>query len=253
MVGKKSRRFAKVALWIGIGLAALLVLVALGFALVPPLTRGFTDSWGATPAEVQMALPGDEFVASPTTASTKAIDIDASPALVYRLLLQMGYKRGGWYGWDWFYNLTGSSDFVGGKHAETIVPELQKLQMGDVIFINEAVGYQVSELSPAGDAKPGWMLLQGAMGPGTKPGNVEQSPETSNMSWAWFVYPRSDGRGARLVLRTRSGGASMGPFVDWLMRNPLDFGGAVFGRKTLVGIKRTAEKLAASETTSATP
>jgi hypothetical protein len=37
------------------------------------------------------------------------------------------------------------------------------------------------------------------------------------------------------------------------MNNPIDFGGAVFGRKTLVGIKRTAEGLAASESASATP
>ena len=47
------------------------------------------------------------------------------------------------------------------------------------------------------------------------------------------------------MLRTRAGGASQGEFVDWLYDKPLDLGGAIFGYKTLRGIKRTAEKLSA--------
>ncbi len=235
----------RIALWVGAGILALVVLLVLGSVLVPPLARPYTQRWGATDGEVEMALPGDEYVTDPTTVSTKAIAIKAPPQLVYKLLLQMGYKRGGWYGWDWFYKATGSADFVGGSHAETIVPELQTLELGDVIAINKMVGYRVAELSVPNEAKPGWMLLEGAMGPGIKPGNDVITPKTTNMSWAWFVYPANDGT-TRLVLRTRSGGASQGEFADWLYANPLDFGAAVFGYKTLVGIKRTAENLAST-------
>lgn len=236
------RRVGHVALWIAGSLLVVVFVIVLGFVLVPPLARSYTDRWGATPQEVSMAMPGDEYVTDPTAVSTKAVGIKAPPQLVYKLLLQMGYKRGGWYGWDWFYKVTGSDEFVGGSHAETIVPQLQRLSVGDTIAINKAVAYRVTELSVPNEAKPGWMLLEGAMGPGTKPGNDAISPSTTNMSWSWFVYPARDGS-TRLVLRTRSGGASQGPVVDWLYRNPLDFGGAVFGYKTLLGIKHTAEKL----------
>jgi len=55
---------------------------------------------------------------------------------------------------------------------------------------------------------------------------------------------RDNGDGtSRLILRTLAGG-SQGAFVDWLFDNPLDFGGAIMGHKTLVGIRNTAEALA---------
>jgi hypothetical protein len=229
---------------VALTLAVALGLLVLAVVVLPPLARSHTDRWGARANELEMALPGDEFVASPTAVSTKAISIDAPPGLVYKLLIQMGYKRGGWYGWDWFYNLTGSSDFVGGHHAETIVPQLQRLRVGDRIEINQVVGYDVAELSPAGDAKPGWMLLTGAMGTDGKPVDANNPPPGSiKMSWAWFVYPATDGT-TRLVLRIRTGGDSQGAFLDWLYDNPLDLGGAIMGYKTLAGIRDTAEKLA---------
>ncbi len=236
-------RGLRIALWVGGILLGLVLLLVLGAVLVPPLARPYTDRWGATRQEVEMPLPGDEYVNDPVQSSTKAVSIKAPPELVYKLLLQMGYKRGGWYGWDWFYKATGSADFVGGSHAETIVPELQRLDVGDTIAINKAVAYRVTELSLPNEAKPGWMLLEGAMGPGTEPGNDIISPTTTNMSWTWFVYPAKNGT-TRLILRTRTGGASQGDFADWLYENPLDLGGAIFGYKTLLGIKRTAEKIA---------
>lgn len=240
---KKTSKARKITLWVLGVFGALLLLLVIGLTVVPPATRSFTDRWGARPNEVEMALPGDEFVSDPAQSSTKVIAIDAPPRLVYKLLLQMGYKRGGWYGWDWFYNMTDSSDFVGGKHAETIVPELQQLRVGDRIEINKMIGYDVAELSQAGDAKPGWMLLTAAIGPDGKPVDPENPPPgTIKMSWAWFVYPAQDGS-TRLVLRIRSGGDSLGGFVDWLYDKPLDFGGAVMGYKTLVGIRNTAERL----------
>ena len=238
------RRAGRVALWIGVVLLGLVLVTVLGSVLVPPLARSYTDRWGATPREATMSLPGDEYVTDPRQVSTKVVSIKAPPQLVYKLLLQMGYKRGGWYGWDWFYKATGSADFVGGSHAESIVPELQRLSVGDVVAINKMVGYRVTELSVPNEAKPGWILLEGAMGPGTAVGNDVVTPRTTNMSWVWFVYPGRDGS-TRLVLRTRSGGASQGRFADWLYDNPLDLGGALFGHKTLVGIERTAEKLSA--------
>lgn len=42
----------------------------------------------------------------------------------------------------------------------------------------------------------------------------------------------------------RADGSETG-FARWVWNGPLNFGGALFSRKTMVGIKRTAEALAA--------
>jgi hypothetical protein len=236
------RRAGRTATFAAIALGGVLILVILVLALAPPLTRSYTRQWGATDSEIRMALPGDEYVASPQRVSTRAVSIQAPPELVYKLLLQVGYRRGGWYGWDWFYKVVGAADFVGGSHAETVLPELQKLTVGDVIAINEDAGYRVAELSVPNDAKPGWMLLEGAERPGTSLGNDVIDPATTNTSLVWFVYPARNGA-TRLVLRTRTGGPSRGRLTDWLRNDPLDLGEAVLARVTLMGIKRTAERI----------
>ena len=85
--------------WVGIVLAALIAVLVIGFVLVPPLTRGFTDRWGATPEEVSAPLPGDGLFPATREVSTKAVTIAAPPATVYALIQQMGQHRAGWYGW----------------------------------------------------------------------------------------------------------------------------------------------------------
>lgn len=227
--------------WLLITIGSLIAILILGFLLVPPLTRGFTDRWGATKAEVAATLPGDEHVADPKQNSTKAITIHAPADTVYSLLVQMGYQRGGWYGWDWFYNMTGSSDFVGGKHAETMVPELQKFGVGDQMAINKMVTFDALVAD-----RPTALVLATAHAADASPVPITSPKSVGGMTWAWIVQP-IDANSCRLILRTRSGGASQGGFVDWLYNAPLDFGGAVMGYKTLIGIRNAAEKLAAQK------
>ncbi len=129
--------------WFGLALLGLFAIFVVGLVLVPPLTRGLTDKWGATPAEVSASYPGDELIDAKREVSTKAVTIDAPPDLVYSLLVQMGQHRAGWYGWDWFYDLTKSSDFVDGHYSTRVVPELQSVKAGDTISINDMVQYTV--------------------------------------------------------------------------------------------------------------
>ena len=49
------------------------LLIALYFAVLHP----WMMTWGATPAEQHMALPGDDLVPNPATRSTRAITINA--------------------------------------------------------------------------------------------------------------------------------------------------------------------------------
>ena len=223
--------------WVGIALAVLFGVLVLGFVIVPLATRGFTDSWGATAEEVAASLPGDDLFPAEREVSTKAITIDAPPDVVYALIRQMGQRRAGWYGWDWFYNLTGSSDFVDGHYSTRIVPELQDVKVGDKININNAVAYEVVQADPG----KSFVLAAGSLtseqlASGTLPGTWSEN------TMAWVLRPTNDGR-TRLILRMRADGTETG-FARWMWNGPLNFGGALFSRKTMVGIKRTAEALA---------
>ena len=226
-----------IAKWTGIVLAGLIAILVIGLVLVPPMTRGFTDRWGATPEEVSASLPSDGLFPATREVSTKAITIDAPPATVYALIQQMGQHRAGWYGWDWFYNMTGSSDFVDGHFSTRIVPELQNVKVGDEININDMVSYTVVGADP----DRSFVLAAGSLDPAQL--GKASVPETwTENTMAFVLKPTVDG-GTRLLLRMRADGTETG-FARWMWNSPLNFGGALFSHKTLVGIKRTAEELA---------
>lgn len=230
------RGVLELAKWIGFFVAGAVALFVLGLLLLPPATRWYTDSWGATEEEATAALPGDDLFPAEREISTKAVTIDAPPEIVYALLKQMGQHRAGWYGWDWFYDVTSSSDFVDGHYSTRIVPELQDLTDGDVIQINDMVAYDVLR------AEENQVLI---LGTGTH--KVDQLRPQLPKTWsyntmAWVLTPTEDG-GTRLVLRMRADGSETG-FARWVWNGPMNFGGALFSHKTLVGIKRTAEDLA---------
>jgi len=226
-----------IARWIGIAFGALIAIFVLGLVLVPPATRWFTDGWGATEQERGEVFPGDDFFPATRELSTKALTIDAEPATVYALVQQLGQHRGGWYGWDWFYNVTGSSDFVDGHYSRRIVPELQNVQVGDKIWINDAVSYDVAIAKP----DRAFVLAAGSL-ESSQLGPKASRPTTwTENTMAWIMRPTDDGK-TRLILRMRADGTETG-FARWIWNGPLNFGGAIFSRKTMVGIKRTAEAL----------
>jgi hypothetical protein len=224
--------------WTGIAIGGLLGVLVVGLVLVPPATRWFTDGWGATPEERSATLPGDDLFPATREISTKAISIDASPGVVYALVQQMGQHRAGWYGWDWFYDWTGSSDFVDGHYSTRIVPELQGVKPGDVIHINDMVSYRVTTAEPP----RAFVLAAGSLTP-DQLGPKASLPATWTENSMAFVMRPAPGGGTRLLLRMRADGTDTG-LARWMWNGPLNFGGALFSHKTIVGIKRTAENLA---------
>jgi hypothetical protein len=228
--------------WLGIGIVSLVVLLVVGFVVVPPLARSFTDRWGATDAEAAEKLPGDEWVKTPQQSATRAITIDAPAAVVNELVRQQGYQRAGWHGWDWFYNATGSGDFVDGHFSTRVVPALQSITVGDKVFINKAVSYVVEI-----DDKPGvFALYSGSDASGSVRAAQSAEATSASTSWVWVAHDLGADR-TRLILRIRGDMRGQGAFVSWLFNNPLDFGGALFANKTLAGIKTTAEALVAAK------
>ena len=71
-------------------------------------------------------MPGDDLVPEPVLSLTHAIDIGAPPERVWPWLVQMGAGRAGWYSYD-------RVDNGGRPSADRIVPELQRLAVGDVM------------------------------------------------------------------------------------------------------------------------
>jgi hypothetical protein len=67
----------------------------LGGLIHPELLRS-----GATAEEGRRPLPGDDLVPHPRWEATRAVSIEAPPLEVWSWLAQMGYGRGGWYGWN---------------------------------------------------------------------------------------------------------------------------------------------------------
>ena len=89
----------------------LLVLAVLYLAIVRPwhLRRGATD------AEVRRSLPGDDLVPDPKCGYTQAVMIKASVSEVWSWLVQIGYKRAGWYSHDSLHCLMGIAGAVDDK------------------------------------------------------------------------------------------------------------------------------------------
>ena len=102
----------------------------IAIALVTPFLRPWYRKWGATDAEVDRSLPGDDLVAYPKGDYTHAITIRASAAEIWPWLVQLGQGRGGFYGYEWIENLVGCQI----HNADHIIPEFQHLEVGDSVW-----------------------------------------------------------------------------------------------------------------------
>jgi hypothetical protein len=106
------------------GMLALLLVIVLAYAF---LLRPGVMRWGATDAEVHMALPGDVNILPGSEVSTRAITIHAPVSQVWPWVAQLGQERGGFYSHDFFENLFGAQM----KNADELLPAQQWLKLGD--------------------------------------------------------------------------------------------------------------------------
>ena len=82
--------------------------------------------WGATKEEINSAVIGDDLCSDATLTATRCITIAAPPKDVFPWIRQMGFRRGGWYSYDWIDNL-------GRRSATSILNEWQEVKSGDLI------------------------------------------------------------------------------------------------------------------------
>jgi hypothetical protein len=206
---------------------------AVGIALLTPFLRSRLVRWGATDAEVQRTLPGDDLIPHPKWQYTNAITIEAHITNVWPWLVQIGQGRGGFYSYEWLENLIGCDI----HNANQIIQEFQHLEIGDSVRLHpEMPGYPVAIVEPGRvivlhtDTRTGPTPVPG----GTKPDDYYVS------TWVFFLDKLEEQK-TRLISRFRS---DYNPRI----RNKLLYGpclvepiSTVMQRKMLLGIKQRAE------------
>ncbi len=173
--------------------------------------------WGATRAEVERPLAADACVPHPTYATTLAVTVNAPPADLWPWLVQIGYQRGGLYSYDWLDRLFG---YLDRPSANVILPEHQRLAVGDVIPIGRGPGFPVTALVP----------LRSLVLSGTADG----------VTWAWqFELVPIDARHTRLLSRNL---VSMPRTIgSWIFLRLIEPAAFLMTRRMLLGLKRRAE------------
>jgi hypothetical protein len=201
--------------------------------LLSPLLRSGRMRWGATEEEARRPLPGDEMSPHPKWVATRAVTIHAPADRVWKWLVQLGCKRGGWYSYDLLDN--------GGKPSvDRIEPALQNLKVGDTLPMTPdgKMAMPVREIDP-GRA----LVLGGTIDSKTgKDGDINDPNLREYFSWVISYALRPiDANTTRLISRNHA---------DW---NPsfanqvaFDFFVETFSfvmeRKMMLGIKERAER-----------
>jgi hypothetical protein len=196
----------------------LLVVLALYFACI----RDLQMTWGATSEDIDRPMMGDALLVAPEMNATRAIEIKAPPAQIWPWIVQMGYKRGGFYGFD---NL----DNGGLRSSYRILPEHQGLRVGDSIPGGEYKGQTVDilEVIEMDHGKEmAWVFLEGTPWGGA--------------TWSWRLY-RIDDERSRLVTRLRQkySFGSCQEVVSWSIIDAVEI---LMMRTTLRGIRLRAER-----------
>jgi proline iminopeptidase len=190
------------------------------------LLRALVKELGAPEEpDERTTLPGDDLLPDARAQITHHIEIGAPPATVWPWLVQMGCRRGGWYGWDFLDN-------GGAASADRIIPELQRLDVGDVIPMRPRGpdGFAVLVLEPSR------ALVLGD--PSLLPGRPRSRAGVPRVTWAFSLEPMGDS-GTLLVVRIR---AEYEPSLKMaLMRRALTSFVEVMERKQLRTLKQRAE------------
>ena len=174
--------------------------------------RPWALTWGSTNEEIARPMPGDEVLAQPTFNATRAVTIEATPEEIWPWIIQIGYRRAGFYSYDLLDN-------DGIPSSERILPEYQTLKVDDLIPLSKTADVRVTELDP-----PRFMVLV-----------FEVEGTWSDATWVWGLYPE-DAEHTRLVTRLRVDARG---FIPQMF---LDLGEIIMMRKCMLGIKRRAEQ-----------
>lgn len=218
---RMSERFRELArghrlLARGFAVLTVLLLVAIAYLGV---CRPYQLNLGATAAEIERPVPGDELNPDPSFLATRAITIAGSPEDIWPWLLQMGYGRAGYYGYDLLEN-AGSPE--GLRSADEILPQFQNFVVGDEVPISAVVSMTFHSIEPNR-----YLIWLG-----------EDVPDPGAFTWA--LYPLDIGQ-TRLVSRIRWS-YDLTSATDIALQLFTEFADHIAVRKILQGVKQRVEQ-----------
>jgi hypothetical protein len=177
-------------------LAAAAVAAATATAVVyRTRVRPWMYHWGATPDEVDAALPGDDLVDGTGPRTTRAVTVDAPPERVWPWLAQIGEDCAGFYSYAWLERLAGCDM----HNADTVRAEWQHHDAGETVWLARRYGelgrQVIARIEPARMFAMVSPVDHDALNAGRR----------ATGAWTFVLEPDGDGR-TRLIARG-SGGA----------------------------------------------
>jgi hypothetical protein len=166
-------------------------------------------------------MPGDDVVPRAQFNATRAVTVDAPPERVWPWIVQLGYRRAGFYTYDLIDNASQRS-------ADRILEEYQHPAVGDLMPMFKelhglAIAYTVTAFETAR-----WMVH--------RPTATEEPDST----WTWRLTPLPHG-GTRLVTRMKQDYRWETPGLAIFNFLLMELGDFAMERRMLKGIKRRAE------------
>ena len=162
-------------------LGSILLLVAFAFVSYVFIIRPAGLRWGATDAEVARVIAGDELIAHPSFKATRAVTINGPPEAIWPWLVQWGYGKAGFYGYDLLENI-GSPNGI--RSADRILPHYQHLAVGDKVKMSDPYYFCVRTIE-----SNRFLLLAGC-------------GDSSLATMAWILEPLDENH-TRLIHRIR--------------------------------------------------
>ena len=201
-------------------LPSLVLILAIALLYWFPVRRSFAR-WGATHDDLARVMAGDGLIANPTHSATHAVTVEACPGDIWPWLVQIGYRRGGLYSYDWLDRLFG---FLDRRSADRVLSEFQHLAVGDQVSLGPREHLTVRILDPRRS------LVLSYVG--------------HDLEWVWEfgLFPLGRGR-TRLVSR----GTEHFPntVLAWVLMRVMEPAALIMTRRMLIGLKQRAEKLRA--------
>jgi hypothetical protein len=202
-------------------LPTLFVILTLAVLYWFPIRR-WMSRWGTTPSDRTRLMAGDALIVNPTYTGTMAVIVNAAPEHVWPWLVQIGYRRGGLYSYDWLDRLFG---YLDRPSATRILPEFQNLAVGDQIPVGHGPGWPVAVL----ERNRALVLDMRNLG---------------DFDWVWqfALYAVDENRThlvSRSCVRTRSVWARLATYA-------IEPAGFLMTRRMLLGLKQRAEALRAA-------
>lgn len=208
-------------------------LVGIAAAMAMWEIRRWALSWGASREELGGVWPGDELSPNATEIATRAISIDAPPALVWAWLVQIGQDRAGFYSYRWLENLF-RCDM---PRVEQIVREWQQRTLGDIVWLARPDRFRGEARQKVVRIDRGREL---SLASPSDWGRLVRRETSLGGTWSFILVP-VDPQRTRLVVRSR------GPEAPTFLRRlfwmtvfePAHF---IMERKMMLSLKTLAEK-----------